>query len=153
MTASVTALSELDIELLNAVQRDFPLTSRPFQTIAEQLGRTEQDVVERLQQLEADGSISRFGAVYRPNTVGASTLVAMAVPEQDIDSVAAAISMFSGVNHNYLRENEFNLWFVLTGKDRPALDKTLESIEQRYRLPLLDLPLEESFHIDLGFSL
>lgn len=146
-------LSASDVELLNLVQRDFPLTSRPFQVIAAQLGRPERDVIQRLQELESDGGISRFGAVYRPNTVGASTLVAMAVPEADIDGVAAAINMFSGVNHNYLREHEFNLWFVLTGSDRAALDKTLARIEQRYGLPLLDLPLEESFHIDLGFPL
>jgi DNA-binding Lrp family transcriptional regulator len=149
----VTVISQQDRDLLNAVQRDFPVCNRPFHVIAERLGMNEHTVITRLHQLEQQRVISRFGAVYKPNVAGASTLVAMAVPERDIDSVAAAVSLFSGVNHNYLREHKYNLWFVLTGKDREALDRSLAIMDQQFGLPMLDLPMQESYHIDLGFSL
>lgn len=146
-------LSALDCALLNQVQKNFPLDSRPFATIAEQLGMTEGAVIKRLQVLDAEGAISRFGAVFMPNVVGASTLAALAVPEDQIENVAAMISAMPGVNHNYLREHEYNLWFVIIGRDRAELDERLASIEQETGCPLLDLPMEQSYHIDLGFAL
>jgi DNA-binding Lrp family transcriptional regulator len=146
-------LSSQDRELLNSLQRDFPLCSRPFQQVAQQLDRSEEAIIERLQQLESAGAISRFGGVFTPNVAGASTLAALAVPAQDLPAVAAAISMIRGVNHNYQREHHFNLWFVVTARDRAAIDDILASIDREYGLPLLDLPLEEAFHIDLGFPL
>jgi DNA-binding Lrp family transcriptional regulator len=149
----VNPLSALDCALLNQVQKNFPLDSRPFATIAEQLGMTEGAVIKRLQVLEAEGAISRFGAVFMPNVVGASTLAALAVPEDQIENVAAMINAMPGVNHNYLREHEYNLWFVIIGRDRAELDERLASIEQETGGPLLDLPMEQSYHIDLGFAL
>lgn len=146
-------LSRQDRELLNCLQSELPLQTRPFRKAAEQLGWSEQAVVERLQALETEGVISRFGGVFTPNKAGASTLVAMAVPEAEIDGIAAAISMISGVNHNYQREHAYNLWFVLTGPDRQYLDKSLARLQKHYGLPLLDLPMEHAFHIDLGFAL
>jgi DNA-binding Lrp family transcriptional regulator len=81
-------LTQQDCELLNCIQGDFPLDSHPFASIAQQLGTTEDAVLERLQQLERAGAISRFGAVFTPNVAGASTLVAVAVPDDDIENTA-----------------------------------------------------------------
>jgi len=149
----VNALSPMDCALLNQVQKDFPLDSRPFATIAEQLGTTERAVINRLQVLEAEGAISRFGAVFMPNVVGASTLAALAVPEDQIEDVAAMVNAMPGVNHNYLREHDYNLWFVIIGRNRAELDERLASIKNETGYPLLDLPMEQAYHIDLGFAL
>lgn len=146
-------LSRQDCELLNGMQSDFPLDSRPFAVVAQQLGMSEDAVLDRLQQLDQAGAISRFGAVFKPNVVGASTLVAVAVPEAEIDSAAALINAVPGVNHNYLREHQFNLWFVITGRDRVQLDAGLKHIQQLLPYPMLDLPMEQPYHIDLGFRL
>lgn len=149
----MSALSPLDCALLNRVQKDFPLDSRPFATIAEELGMPEQAVIDRLQALAALGAISRFGAVFKPNVVGASTLAAMAVPQDRIEETAAVVNAMPGVNHNYLREHEYNLWFVIIAPDRPELDERLSAIQSKTGYPLLDLPMEQSYHIDLGFAL
>lgn len=149
----MNTLSPQDCALLNRVQKDFPLDSRPFATIARQLGMTESAVVRRLQELEAQGAISRFGAVFRPNLVGASTLAALAVPQESVEETAALVNAMPGVNHNYLREHDYNLWFVIVGKNRDELDQRLADIETATGMPLLDLPLEQAYHIDLGFSL
>ena len=146
-------LSQLDCELLNLTQSDFPLDSHPFATIANQLNMTEQAVLERLQALESDGAISRFGAVFKPNVAGVSTLAAMAVPVDDIARTAELINAMEGVNHNYLREHRYNLWFVITGRNRAELDDRLLQIQQSAAYPMLDLPMEQPYHIDLGFAL
>ncbi|NIP73635.1 MAG: Lrp/AsnC family transcriptional regulator [Gammaproteobacteria bacterium] len=151
MTAN--ALSELEKQLLNDFQHDFPVTPRPYADIAERLGVTEDEVLAALHELRARGAVSRVGAVFRPNRVGVSTLAALAAPEERLEEVAALVSAYPEVNHNYEREHRFNLWFVVTARDEQRLREVLADIERRTRLEVLYLPMLEDYHIDLGFDL
>ena len=144
---------ELDRRLLNDFQHDFPLVDEPYAEIAQRLGTTEAEVLARLARLKQDGAVSRVGAVVRPNTVGVSTLAAMAVPPERLEDVAAIVSAMPGVNHNYEREHELNLWFVATAPDAEALRVTLERIATQSGIDVLPFPLLEDYHIDLGFDL
>ncbi len=146
-------LDELEKHLLNDFQDGFPLVERPFAAIASRLGTTEERVMEALRGLQADGMISRVGPVFRPNRIGASTLAAMAVPSQRLEQVAALVSAYPEVNHNYEREHEFNLWFVATAPDREHLTGVLEEIRRRTGIPVMDLPMVEDYFINLGFPL
>ena len=131
----------LDQRLLNDYQRGFPLLSEPFAHIARELGTSADDVIARLQSLQAEGAVSRVGPVFRPNTVGASTLAAMAVPPARLEEVAEIVNAFTEVNHNYEREHRFNLWFVVAADDEDRLQEVLAEIEQCCGYPVLDLPL------------
>jgi DNA-binding Lrp family transcriptional regulator len=142
-----------EVALLDRWQRGFPLTGRPFADIAGEAGLAEADVIETFGRLQGSGVISRIGAVVKPNTVGASTLAAMRVPPEELDSIARIVSDEPLVNHNYERAHAINLWFVIAGPDRASVAQTIARIEARTGLPVLDLPLLQSFHIDLGFSL
>lgn len=142
-----------DLALLDGFQRDLPLVSRPFAAIGATLGLTEAEVIARLTRMHAAGRIARVGGTVRPNTAGASTLAALAVPEGRIDEVAAVVGAELGVNHCYLREADWNLWFVATAPDGPGLAASLARIEGATGLPLLDLRLVRPFNIDLGFPL
>lgn len=144
---------DLDRQLIDGWQRNFPLVDKPFDDIGACLGINGEDVIARLQRLTAQGGLVRIGAVVRPNTIGASTLAAMAAPASDIERVAAIISDEAGVNHNYEREHVYNLWFVMTGATKEEVQSALERIEERAGLRVLDLPMEKAFHIDLGFPL
>lgn len=146
-------LSTMDHRLLDDWQRDLPLVPRPFAAMAETLGTDEATVLDRLHYLVASGTVARVGATCRPNTVGASTLAALAVPEDRLEEVAAVISAEEGVNHSYLRENALNLWFVATAPDRDDLRTMLARIEDLTGLEVLNLPLVRAFNIDLGFRL
>ncbi len=145
--------SELEQRLLNDFQNGFPLTTNPYADIANELGVYETTVIENLQRLQSEGAISRVGAVFRPNRVGVSTLAAMAVPEDKIDEVAAIVNEFDQVNHNYEREHQFNLWFVVVAADSDELAETLKHIEQRCGYCVLDLPMLQDYFIDLGFKM
>ncbi|WP_207102604.1 AsnC family transcriptional regulator [Paracoccus shandongensis] len=143
----------LDTRLLDDFQRDLPLVPRPFAAMADVLGTTEAEVLDRLRRLQDCGRISRVGATCRPNTAGASTLAALAVPEARIEEVAAIVGAEPGVNHSYLREDRWNLWFVATAPSDAGLAATLSRIEGASGLPVLSLPLVRPFNIDLGFRL
>ena len=143
----------LERALLNDWQRDFPLTPRPFAVIAERLGCDENEVIEGYRRLAGAGKVSRIGAVLRNNAVGASTLAAMAVPRERLDEVAALVSGYSEVNHNYEREHRLNLWFVVTADGRARVSQVLAEIEQRSGLTVHDLPMLDAYFLDLGFEL
>ncbi len=140
-------------QLLNNFQRNFPLLPAPFEHIARSLNTDSDTVLERLRELQKNGAVSRVGAVFKPNTVGVSTLAAIAVPDCLLENVAPIISAFPQVNHNYEREHEYNLWFVVTAENQPALEESLRHIEERTGYPVLSLPLIKDYHIDLGFPM
>ena len=144
---------QIQQRLLNDYQRDFPLEPRPYARIARDLGISEEQVRDHLKTLNDRGAMSRIGAVVRPNTIGASTLAAIRVPPDRLDEVAAFVSAQPEVNHNYEREHPINLWFVVAAADDIAVSDVLARIETETGLEVIDLPLERSFHIDLGFDL
>ena len=139
--------------LLNDFQRDFPLVPMPYAALARALGRPEPWVLATLRQLIDDRLVSRVGVIFRPGSVGASTLAAMAVPPLRLASVARSVGAHAGVNHNYEREHRFNLWFVANAADGEALAALLARIERETVLPVLAMPLVTEYHIDLGFDI
>ena len=134
-------MNGLEYQLLNDFQRDFPLTSRPFACLAEQLSVSEEEVLNTLEQLTRAGKISRVGPVFTPRRLGVSTLAAMAVPEVRLQEVADLVSSYQEVNHNYEREHHFNLWFVVIAADQTQLEGVLLEIEARSGLAVMSLPL------------
>ena len=146
-------LTPLHKRLLNDFQRDFPLSSRPYLEIANALGVSEDDVLSALTELNDNHFISRIGPIIPPNQLGVSTLVAMAIPEQQLQTIADIISAYPEVNHNYEREHRFNLWFVVIATDSRHLQAVLDAIEQDAGYKTLSMPLLDEFFIDLGFKL
>jgi DNA-binding Lrp family transcriptional regulator len=153
MSDSINNFSTLEQHLLNDYQRDMSLSATPYADMAKQLGVSEEKILESINSLQDRGVISRVGPVFRPNRIGVSTLAAMAIPEQDIECIARIISAFPEVNHNYQREHEYNLWFVVTASSAEHLDIVLYEIEQHTEYPLMSLPMLDDYFIDLGFKL
>ncbi|KGJ95494.1 siroheme decarboxylase subunit beta [Colwellia psychrerythraea] len=158
MTKDTAIISQLQQDIINNSQKGFPLTSKPYKTIAEQLAQvnivaSEQEVFDAIDDLNKQEVLSRVGPVFDHKKAGASTLAALAVPEKDLDKVAGIVNQFDQVNHNYGREHSYNLWFVVTASDMVALKSTIVNIELLTGLPVLVLPMEASYHIDLAFSI
>lgn len=151
--------SPLEFSLLNEWQRDFPLVSNPFANLGLLVGAgetpltAENNVLSTLSRLATRGSISRVGAVFAPRRVGVGALAAVAAPVDKIDTIAAQINAHATVNHNYQREHEYNLWFVVTAPEKAKLDATLNQIRLETGCPVISMPLAEEFHIDLAFDL
>ncbi len=146
-------LSDIDLALVEKWQHNFPLVPRPFNLIAREIGRYALDAINGYERLVANGVISRIGAVLAPNTVSASCLAAVSAPPHFVETAAHIINDEPGVNHNYLRENHLNIWFVVVERDRVTLEATLTRIEQATNLLVHAFRMEKAFHLDLGFSL
>lgn len=146
-------MDDIDKALLNDFQRDFPLVARPYAEIGARLSMSEDEVIEAYAKLAEQKYISRIGAVIAPNQVGASTLAAMRVPEDRLAEVAEFVTSFSQVNHNYEREHDINLWFVVAADDVLEVGEVLSRIEAETDLEVLNLPIIEDYHLDLGFKL
>ncbi|MCI4439786.1 Lrp/AsnC family transcriptional regulator [Tibeticola sp.] len=153
MHAAVRPAIDGDLRLLNDWQHGFPLCRDPFGVLADATGRSRNAVLHALRQAQSDGRISRIGGVFAHGSGGDAMLAAMAVPENRIDEVAAMVSAHPGVNHNYLREHRQNLWFVMTGIDRAAVDGGVTALEAATGLRALRLRMVRPYRIDLGFDL
>lgn len=148
----VAPLDALERRLVDGFQRGFPICARPFERIAAGLCASEAEVIGAVSRRLADGVLSRVGAVFRPNVIGASTLAAMAVPERRLAEVARIVSAREEVNHNYQREHAFNLWFVAAAADPARLEAALAAIEEESGTRAIRVPLVRDYWIDLGFD-
>ncbi|MDO8876059.1 MAG: Lrp/AsnC family transcriptional regulator [Pseudolabrys sp.] len=145
--------NRIEMKLIDRWQRDFPLVERPFALVGRSVDLEEDETIETFHRLRDAGVIARIGAVVKPHRVGMSTLAAMQVPTDRLDEVAAVVSGETLVNHNYSRTHAINLWFVIAGPHTDAVVGTIKRIERQTNLAVLDLPLVEAYHLDLGFSL
>ncbi|MHA7734454.1 siroheme decarboxylase subunit alpha [Nitrosopumilus sp. S6] len=139
-------MDELDKELLNEIQWTFPLVTRPFDEIAKKFDTTPEIVKERLKQLKEIGVLRQLSAIFDTRKLGyTSSLVAMEIEHDKLESVASQINRHPGVSHNYERDHQFNLWFTLAvppGSDlKTELDKfnVLKGIKKVRMLPTLQL--------------
>ena len=146
-------LAPLHKHLLNDYQQNFPLSPTPYRDIAEQLGVSEEEVLLAFQLLAEQQMISRIGPVIAPNSIGNSALAAMAVPEKDVPRVAEIVNSYREVNHNYERENRFNLWFVLIADNEQHRETVIADIEVKTGYSVMLLPMLRDYFINLGFEL
>ena len=146
-------LSSVHKQLLNDYQHEFPLSPTPYKDIAYSLGVSEDDVLAMFNELSQEQFISRIGSVVEPNRIGVSSLVAMAVPPEKLKKVAEIVSQCPEVNHNYERENRFNLWFVVIAKDEVHLQSVIDEIEINTDFKVMSLPLLADYYINLGFEM
>lgn len=149
------SMDELDKLILNRIQTRFPLTSRPFQSIAREVGTTEDEVLTRVSRLKASGIIRRIGGNFVPGKVGfVSTLCTAQVPEEKVDLFARTVNTFPGVTHNYLRDHSFNVWFTFIAPSMDVIKDNLVRIIQKTGVErILNLPATHVFKIKAKFDL
>lgn len=148
------SLDATDKTIINRIQSDFPIDARPYRIIAEELGLTEEQVIERVQAMKDEGIIRRIGGNFVPHKVGfVSTLCAAKVPEDKIDAFAEVVNRYTGVTHNYQRDNEFNIWFTFIAPSREEIARNLEQIAKETGVDtILNLPATRVFKIRAKFD-
>lgn len=148
-------LTEMDKALLNAVQGDLPLASRPFAVLAERLGTDEEALLARLRALTEEGYVRRMGAYFQSEALGyQGSLVALEVEPAHIDEVASAVNRYPTVTHNYERNGDLNLWFTLqVASDREREDVLAAVAALPGVRRCLNLPSAKKYKICVQFAL
>jgi DNA-binding Lrp family transcriptional regulator len=124
-------LDDLDRELLNAVQWDFPLVPRPFAVLGERLNLPEPEVRARIQRVKDTGVLRQLSAIFDTRALGyMSALVAAKVDPDHIDDAAAVINEHPGVSHNYKRNHAYNLWYTLAVPPGEDFDAHLDVLHR-----------------------
>ncbi len=140
--------------ILAIVQSDLRITPRPFDRAAEKLAMPADRFLDRLREL--DGTlIKRIGPIFEPAALGYfSTLAAACVPEDRVDEVAAIVSEYTEVTHNYRRNHNFNLWFTLITAPKERQDEILEELKARTGMDVfLNMPARKVYKIRACFAL
>ena len=148
-------LDDTDRSILNRIQSNFPLTERPFKSIAEDLELTESEVIERIRILKENDIIRRIGGNFVPEKLGfVSTLCAARVPADKVEQFTQTVNRYPGVTHNYQRDNEFNIWFTFIAPSRADIETNLAAISKKTGInDILNLPATKVFKIKAEFNL
>lgn len=146
-------MDDLDRAIVNALQGGFALSERPFLDTAKALGTSESDLIERISRMLEDGTLTRFGPLYHAERAGgAFTLAAMQVPEEDFGRVAEIVNRHAEVAHNYRREHQLNMWFVIATERPEDIAEVIAKIECETGLAVLDFPKRREYFVGLRLA-
>ncbi|MFO1109350.1 MAG: Lrp/AsnC family transcriptional regulator [Bradyrhizobium sp.] len=134
--------------IVNGLQGGFPLTSRPFRDAGRELGLTEAELLEGVQDLARSGTLSRFGPLWNAEQVGGAVcLAAMAVPQQCFEEVAAKVNAHAEIAHNYERAHALNMWFVISSDDPSRIEQVIAEIERETGIAVHAMPKLREFFV------
>ena len=117
-----------DQRLIAAIQCGLPLVSHPFAEIGASIGLSEDEVIERIQSLLADGTIKRLGVVVRHHELGyrANAMTVWNIPDDQVDEIGQRIGGVDFVTLCYRRPRRlpdwpYNLFAMIHGQNRDAV--------------------------------
>lgn len=146
-------MDDLDRKIINLLQEGFPLTEEPYAYVAKQLGIDESDLLARLKSLLDEKTLSRFGPMYDAAKLGGDfSLVAIKVPEDRFDEVNEIVNGYEEVAHNYHRDHEFNMWYVLATETPEKIHEVNTDIEKRTGLKVFNMPKLDEYYIGLKLT-
>lgn len=149
----MNALDDIDRALINRLQDGIAVVDRPFLDVATALSLSEEQVCDRLSRLLQSGALSRFGPMMDAKRLGGGlTLAALAAPSERFDAVAEIVNGFDEVAHNYARDHQFNMWFVLATEDHDAVEATCRAISEKTGLEVLNFPKLTEYALRLRFE-
>ena len=147
-------MDKLDKQILDIIQSDFPIQTRPYANIGKRLSLTESETLSRVRALQQKGIIRRIGANFQSGKLGwKSTLCAAAVPEAKLQEFVATVNDYPGVTHNYLRRHKYNVWFTYIGPTWEQIEEDLQNISEKTGIKVLNLPSQKLYKIRVDFKM
>lgn len=150
----MTGMDDTDRAILNRIQSDFPIASRPYLVVAQELDLEEDEVIRRITHLKNSGIIRRIGANFVPGRLGfVSTLCAARVTEEKITLFSETVNRYPGVTHNYRRDHEYNIWFTFIAESMERIESYLKEIASKTGVTeILNLPATKVYKIKAQFE-
>lgn len=145
-------MDNIDKALLDLIQSNFPVASRPYAVLAEKTGISEKEAFERVMNLKKEKIIRRIGANFQSSKLGfVSTLCAAKVPAEQLESFSERVNAEPGVTHNYERDHAYNIWFTVIAPSREKISEILDKIKADTGVEILNLPATKLLKIKVDF--
>ena len=143
-------MDDIDRAIINDLQGGLPICERPYREVAQRMGLNEAELLARLAQLLESGDLTRIGPLFQIEKMGgAFTLAALHAPEDDFERVAHSVNALPEVAHNYAREHDLNMWFVLATETPGQIDKLIEKIESETGCEVFNFPKLREYFVEL----
>ncbi|MCM8800866.1 MAG: Lrp/AsnC family transcriptional regulator [Candidatus Omnitrophica bacterium] len=141
--------------LLEELQNNFPLRSRPFLDLAKRLNLKEKDLIKKIRVLKNRGIIRYIGAVFDLKKIGLkSSLIALSVKKKGLNRVVKIINSYPEITHNYLRSDKFNLWATISANSNQKILEIIRDIKKKTKIKnILNLKTIKVFKIDARFKI
>ena len=125
-------LDPLDKKLVTVMQFAFPVVSRPWQALGQEVGASEAEVMQRIARLRELGVVRQISPIFDTRKLGyKSSLVAVRVDPERLEEAAAIVNSHPGVSHNYRRDHHFNMWFTIAVPPEQDLETELKRLTER----------------------
>src|SRR3989338_6292350 len=133
--------SQQQIELKRLIQNGLPLCARPYQALAEQVGSSEQQVMQTLRDWQQNGLIKRLGLVVKHRALGytANAMVVWDVPDAEVDRVGEQLAAAPMVTLCYQRPRQlpdwrYNLFCMIHGQNRLNVEWQVHTLVETFGL-------------------
>jgi siroheme decarboxylase len=129
-------LNELEKKVIASLQGDIPVTARPYQELAGDIGISEEEFLKIMNGLNDKGLIRRFGATLKHQNSGynANAMVAWIVEEDKAVETGGIMATFDEVSHCYRRNPvpgwDYNLYTMVHAVDKESCYKIVEKISK-----------------------
>lgn len=143
-------MDQIDRDLINGLHGGLAICERPYLDAAQRLGLSEDELLARLTRLLADGVLTRVGPLYQIERMGgAFTLAALHAPADQFEQVAQCVNALPQVAHNYARDHDLNMWFVIATETPGEIDTVIAQIERETGCSVFNFPKSREYFVEL----
>lgn len=128
-------MDTIDRQLILASQAGLSLVSKPYHALAEQLGLSAEDVMQRLSAMQEQGIIRRIAVVPNHYALGykANGMSVWDVPDEQISTLGQQVGALDFVSHCYHRPRHLPDWpyclfAMVHGHSRAEVEQQVEQI-------------------------
>ena len=143
-------VDQIDRDIINGLQGGLAICERPYLEAAQRLGLQEDDLLARLARMLKEGVLTRVGPLYQIERMGgAFTLAALHAPAGAYEEVAQCVNALPEVAHNYARDHELNMWFVIATETPGEIQEVIDRIERETGCTVFNFPKSREYFVEL----
>jgi len=143
-------MDQIDRDIINGLHGGLAICERPYLEAAQRLGLDEDELLARLARLLKDGVLTRVGPLYQIERMGgAFTLAALHASAEDFEQVAQRVNALPQVAHNYARDHDLNMWFVIATETPGEIDEVIKTIERETGCSVFNFPKSREYFVEL----
>lgn len=143
-------MDQIDRDIINGLHGGLAIGERPYLEAAQRLGLDEDELLARLGRLLKDGVLTRVGPLYQIERMGgAFTLAALHASAEEFEQVAQRVNALPQVAHNYARDHDLNMWFVIATETPGEIEEVIKTIERETGCSVFNFPKSREYFVEL----